>query len=135
MDEKFRFSLTRRPAPYTLAPGMALVDDGPRRSYLDDVMGHVARWLVRHLNDPDLVLWLVEHGGQLHEWFARQVESCISRVVRLEREGKTTELDSIRASAGNAIPCALMRTLWGLLLTDGLSRPSSISPSTIGTND
>ena len=92
-------------------------DTGPRRSGGDEVMGHLAHWLVRHLNDPSLVLWLVEHGGQLHEWFTRHVAACIKRLIRLEAEGETAELDRIGAGAANAIPCAPMRTIWGLLLT------------------
>ena len=124
VGKKFRFSLTRRPAPYTLAPCMALVDAGPRRSRWDDVMGHLARWLVRHLNDPGLVLWLVEGGAQLHEWFAREVANRIEQLARLESEGKTAELDRIRANAPNAIPSPLMRTLWGLFLTGRVKSPA-----------
>ena len=124
VDKEFRFSLTRRPAPYTLAPCMVLVDAGPRRSLWDGVMGHLARWLIRHLNDPALVLWLVEGGAQLHEWFAREVANRIKKLARLECEGKTVELDLIRAAAPNAIPNALMRTLWGLLLTGRVRSPT-----------
>ena len=117
VGEDFRFSLTCRPAPYTLAPMMALVDAGPQRSLWDNVMGHLARWLTRHLNDPALVLWLVEGGAQLHKRFACEVADRIELLARLESEGKTTELDSIKISAPSAIPSPLMRTLWRLLLT------------------
>ena len=117
VDKNFRFSLTRRPAPYMLAPEMVLVDVGPRWSRWDNVMGQLARWLTRHLNDPTLVLWLVDGGAQLHEWFAREVENRIEYIARLENEGNTTELDDIKANAPNAIPSPLMRTLWRLLLT------------------
>ena len=122
VDEKFRFSLTRRPAPYTLAPEMVLVDGGPRWSRWDNVMGHLARWLLRHLNDPALVLWLVEGGAQLHEWFVHEIADRIEQLARLESEGKTTELDNIRTNAPYAIPSALMRTLWRLLLTGRVQR-------------
>ena len=117
VDEKFRFSLTHRPAPYTLAPWMGLTDVGPRWSRWDNVMAHLARWLTRHLNDPALVLWLVDGGAQVHEWFAREVADRIEYIARLESEGNTTELDNIKANAPNAIPSPLMRTLWRLLLT------------------
>ena len=124
VGEKFRFSLTHRPAPYTLAPSMALVDAGPRRSLWDDVMGHLARWLIRHLNDPALLLWLVEGGAQLHEWFAREVGNRIQNLVRLESEGEMAELDRIRANAPNGIPSPLMCTLWGLLMTGHVRSPT-----------
>ena len=122
VDAKFRFSLTRRPAPYTLAPWMALVDAEPRWSLWDNVMGRLAHWLIRHLNDPSLVLWLVEGGAQLHERFTREAANRIEQLAKLEREDKTTKLDSIKASAPNAIPSPLMRTLWRLLLTGRVQR-------------
>ena len=123
VNKDFRFSLTRRPAPYTLAPCMALVDAGPRRSRWDDVMGHLVAWLMRHLNDPALLLWVVESGAQLHEWFARQVAHRIEHLARLESEPNAAELDRIRVSAPNAVPSPLMRKLWGLLLTGNVKSP------------
>jgi hypothetical protein len=30
----------------------------------------LARWLVRHLNDPALIIWLAQRGGQLHDRWA-----------------------------------------------------------------
>ena len=121
--EGVKFSLICRPTPYTLAYWMALVDAGPRRSRWDDVTRHLAHWLTRHLNDPALVLWLVKGGAQLHEFFAREVGNRIDQLERLEHEGKTTELDDIRAGAPNAIPRPLMRTLWRFLLSGRVQSP------------
>ncbi|GFO57429.1 hypothetical protein GMSM_44360 [Geomonas sp. Red276] len=55
-DDKLRFSLIRRPAPYRLAPWMSLVSGGETGSEWDNVMSQLARWLVRHLNDPELIV-------------------------------------------------------------------------------
>ena len=118
-----RFSPICRPTPYTFASWMALVDTGPRRSRWDDVMRYLAQWLTRHLNDPALVLWLVKGGAQMHEFFAREVGNRIDQLETLERGGKTTELDEIRAGAPNAIPGPLMRTLWRLLLSGRVQSP------------
>ena len=117
------FSLTRRPAPYDLAPRMALVDGGARGSRWDEVMFQLARWLLRHLGDPNLVLWLAKRGGQLHEEFARWIESRIEEIARLNDNGKTAELARIRENAANAIPSPRMRTLWHLLLTGRVASP------------
>jgi hypothetical protein len=54
LDADLRFSLARRPAPYTLAPRMTLAVSPARGSDLDPVMFQMARWLVRHLDDPGL---------------------------------------------------------------------------------
>lgn len=115
-DAKLRFSLIRRPAPYDLAPPMLLVGGDMSGSEWDDVMFHLARWLLRHLNDPMLVIWIAERGGQLRGRWPWLIEDQIERLAELERVGNSEELDAIRAHAPNAIPGPLMRTLWRLLL-------------------
>jgi len=116
-DAKLRFSLISRPAPYNLAPQMLLASGGIVSSQWDDVMLHLARWLVRHLDDPRLVIWIAQRGGQLHYRWQRLIENELDRFASLECDGKTAELDEIRSQAPNAIPGPLMRTLWQLLLT------------------
>lgn len=117
VDPKLSFSLIHRPAPYPLAPWMRLVAGGLTDTQWDDVMFQLARWLLRHLNDPRLVLWIAERSGQLHEQWIWQIEHRFDELTRLERDGKTSELEDIRTHAPNAIPGPLMRTLWRLLLS------------------
>jgi len=123
IDDELRFSLVRRPAPYGRAPWMALVSVGSSGSEWDDVMFHLARWLSRHLDDPKLVIWLAEGGAQLHYPWIYLIEDRLDLLARLGREGKTNELDEIRANAPNAIPRPLMKTLWRLLLTGRVKSP------------
>jgi hypothetical protein len=123
VDDKLAFSLIRRPAPYTRAPWMSLVSGGAADIQWDDVMFQLARWLVRHLNDPALILWLSQRGGQLHDRWPWLIDHELDRFARLEREGKTAELEEIRANAPNAIPQPLMRVLWRLLLTGRVKSP------------
>lgn len=117
VDENLEFSLLLRPAPYDLAPWMSIVDTGARGSGWDDVIEQLARWLVRHLDDPDLLLWMVNCGGQLHDSLVDEIEHRLKDFAKLERESNEAELDRIRADAPNAIPGPLMRKLWQLLLT------------------
>ncbi len=116
-DDKLAFSLTRRPAPYDRAPLMAFCDVGATGSQWDDVMFHLARWLTRHLDDPALVLWLAKREGQLHYQFARLVDNRLNEIIKLERDGKTSELDRMHAAAPRAVPRPLLRTIWRLLLS------------------
>lgn len=116
-DQKLAFSLIRRPSPYPLAPSMCVVDTGARGSHWDKVMKHLAHWMIRHLDDPALLLWLVKHGGQLHGDLTQLIEHRLDELTQLEREGNTAKLVRIRENAPNAIPGPLMRTLWRLLLT------------------
>lgn len=117
VDDKLTFSLTRRPSPYPLAPSMCIVDAGARGSRWDEVMRQLARWLIRHLDDPVLLLWLVKRGGQLHDHLVWWIEHRLDELAELKRDGNTAELARIRANAPKAIPGPLMRTLWRLLLT------------------
>ncbi len=117
-DNKLTFSLTRRPSPYPLAPWMCVVDPGARNSRWDEVMRQIARWLIRHLNDSALLLWLVKRGGRLHDDLVWWIEHRLDELAKLERDGNMAELARIRSNAPNAIPSALMRTLWRLLLTE-----------------
>lgn len=117
VDTKLAFSMIRRPAPYPLAPRMTLVSGGTEEGGLDPIMFHLARWLLRHLNDPKLIHWVAQRGGQLHPRWGLLIEQALDRFSRLKQEGKTAELDEVRAQAPNAIPDAVLGTLWRLLLT------------------
>ncbi|MBB6157615.1 hypothetical protein HDC30_004866 [Pseudomonas sp. JAI115] len=115
-DEKLKFSLVVRPTPYTLAPLMTFATGGPENCRLDAVMFQLGRWLVRHLDNPDLVVWIAQQGGQLHPQMAGLIEDQLDLIARLEREEKIHELEDVRRGAPNAVPCPLMRTLWRLIL-------------------
>lgn len=117
VDKKLAFSLMNRPSPYPLAPWMCVVDNGARGRRWDDVMRQLAHWLTRHLDDPKLLLWLAERGGQLHEDMAEKIEDRLNELYELERSGNTAELARIRENATRAIPGAPMRTLWRFMLT------------------
>ena len=123
VDTKLRFSLIRRPAPYDRTPPMLLASGGVSSSQWDDVMLHLARWLVRHLDDPRLIIWIAERGGQLHDRWLWLIEHELDRFAALEREGKTSELDEICLHAPKAIPGPLMYTLWRLLLSSRVKSP------------
>jgi hypothetical protein len=123
MDAKLRFSLIRRPASYDRAPSMRLASGGNTGSQWDDVMFHLARWLVRHLDDARLVIWIAQHGGQLHDRWPWLIEHELDRFASLKRDGKVSELDEIRFHAPRAIPGPLMRTLWRLLFSGRVKSP------------
>ncbi|SFV04148.1 SIR2-like domain-containing protein [Polaromonas sp. YR568] len=115
-DKKLEFSFTRRPAPYTKAPWMVLSDSGNRGSEWDAPMHHLACWLVRHLDDPKLLLWLIKRGGRLHHQLTWLIERRLNELAKLERSSDAKELARIRNASPKAIPRAAMRTLWRLLL-------------------
>jgi hypothetical protein len=123
VDAKLHFSLTCRPAPYDRAPPMLLASGRITGSQWDDVMYHLARWVVRHLNDPRLVIWIAKRGGHLYDRWQSLIEHELDRFATLVHDGKTSELNEIRLHAPNAIPGPLMRALWRLLLSGRVKSP------------
>ncbi len=121
-DEELAFSLISRPAPYDLAPQMALASWGAQDGRLDEVMRHLTSWLIRHLGDPALLLWLVKQGGGLHAHLADRITCRLDKLTRLEQSEEHGALDCIRKHSPDAIPDERMRTLWGLLLADRVER-------------
>lgn len=133
---EIRFSLLERPAPYPLAPNMALVSDGDATGKLDEVMGHLGLWLLNYLDEPGLILWLAEQGGQLHPDFARQVHWRLEDIAKWEhvkanassareRQQAEAELDHLSRRSPQAIPRREMRILWRLMLLGRIHRPRS----------
>lgn len=110
------FNLMRRSAPHHLMPPMQLVSMGNTESGWDVVMSHLAQWLVRHLGDSRLILWVAEQGGQLHHRWQYLIEERLNQLYLLEQKGKASELEEIRLHAPNAIPDSFIRTLWSFLL-------------------
>jgi hypothetical protein len=78
-DDRLSFSLFARPTPYMRAPLMRLVQSGRSDSQWDDVMLHLARWLVRHLDDPKLIYWVAKQGGHLHPTFRLLIAERLSK--------------------------------------------------------
>jgi len=80
VDDKLSFSLINRPCRYSLAPWMRLVS--PAFAYdgnFDAVMQHIARWLVRHLDDPRLLLWVATNGSRLHTNLANMIVDALAQ--------------------------------------------------------
>ncbi len=96
-DETLRFSLLSRFASYKASKSMILVSDGRNAPPWDKVMYQIARWTLRHLNDPRLLLWFADQGGKIDQNFARMIAEAL----------KPTATSPVSPH---------MRTLWSLLL-------------------
>jgi hypothetical protein len=63
------FSLLNHPAPYQLGPWLSLaglVNTSQGPTQVDVVMFHIARWVVRHLDKPEVLRWALANGSALH---------------------------------------------------------------------
>lgn len=78
VDKKLRFSLASRPTPYTHSPLMRLVThEAMRDAKLDHVMRGLAKWLARHVDNIDLLLWVAGQGTRLHDEFAWHLQKAL----------------------------------------------------------
>lgn len=115
-DAQLSYSLMNRPAPYDFAPWISLVASDTHGSRWDEVMRQLARWLLRHLDDPQLVLWVSKQDGEPHEDFVWLIRRRLEELSELEGSNNHAQLDELRANAPSAIPRPAMRTLWELVL-------------------
>lgn len=118
--ENLKFSVLCRPTRHDLAPKMSIAGIWGDRGGWDAVMRHLGRWLTRHLNDPELILWIVKQGGRLHWQFAELVQEMITKIAQLEEEGKQDDIKQILANPQNAMPYKTMCALWHLILSGRL---------------
>ena len=107
VDDKLDFRLLARPSPYALSPWMSLAGFPEYSGRWDDVMWHIARWLIRHMNEPTLVLWLADRGGKLHPQF--------DALIRKELTATPSPVTE------------LVKKLWRLLLADQVRSRSSFT--------
>ena len=116
-DEKLDFSLIRRPSPYHLSPFMMLFAGDHFCTQWDEMMLNLARWLLRYLDDPKLLISFAKGGTQLHPRFRNMISEKIASYAKLENEGKISELNEIRQHSPSAIPGPQMTKLWQLFLS------------------
>ncbi len=110
--------LARKRSADTRHPGKVLAALVNPCGQWSNTSPHLINWLIRHLDNPKLILWIVNRGSRLHAKFKHSIESQLNKLAKLEQEGKTDELEQIRANAPNALPRPLMRTLWRLVLAE-----------------
>ncbi len=122
-DGNLRFCLTCRPTPYHLAPFMMLVDGFCTNSRWDEVMRHLGFWLLRHLGDPKLILWIVDQGCQLNDNFAKMIDDRLNYLCQLDRDGKIEDIERIKKNAPMAFPDSISLKIWEILISGHIKRP------------
>ena len=84
---------------------------------LGPVLSHLARWLLRYLNDPRLVVWISQQGGWIHPDLRSVIDRRLSEIVQWEKGRRRDLLQALSRVSPDAIPDQEMRTLWNLLLS------------------
>ena len=114
--DRTSFSLLRRPAPYWLSPLMGLTDSGRYGSEMDAVMQNLALWLMRHLGDPNLLVWFANQGARLNHQMSGMVRHWLKEIAKIEERNDPIEIARIINSSPNYFPDPVIRSLWNLMI-------------------
>ena len=74
---------------------------------------YLFQWLLRHSNNPELLLWFAKKGKRLNSQFAYMINGHISDIVGMSDDRRA----QIRAKSPDGVPTHPMRALWRLLLS------------------
>jgi hypothetical protein len=117
LDEKLRFSLIQRPTPYSLGEYMSLFQR-PGWNNWDNVMTELARWLTRHMDNRNVILWAVGGHGRIHpNWSTiianhlKKIDDLIVRKAAGEVEAEK-KMQRLLENAPSSILSPFMRSLW-----------------------
>lgn len=114
-DSNLKFSFIRRPAPSYLAPFMQLTSNDGYDGNWDNVMKEIARWLLGHLHDPRLVLWVAERGGKVHALWRSMIEQKLAEQPSIQNQSAQSHPDYNGQPVSVQIS-SMMRSLWHLIL-------------------
>lgn len=119
------FSLIKRPSPYSLSPQMKLVENDSDHAQWDGVMYQIGRWLTRHLNNPNLILWLSSNGA-IHSQLQHLIEDHLDRIKKLETQSNKEEIGKLLNLSPDCIPSDEIRPFWNIYLAGRLGRRSKL---------
>lgn len=118
------YTLVKRPYPDSIAmPTMTLVGSSLNWVQNDKVMYWIGSWMVRHLNNPQLLIWVSQNGGVLQQDFRRMIIQQLDIIARYTVEERLDEIDNIKATSPDAVPDDTMRSLWEIALSGKLIKP------------
>ncbi|WP_210478352.1 anti-phage defense-associated sirtuin Dsr1 [Pantoea ananatis] len=114
--EKLKFSMISRPSPNYHVMKMSVLSESPMGNDWDDIMCHLADWLLRYLNDTRLLIAVANSYGCLHNQLKNRILLKLSAYAKCTTLGNTEELNKIKKDSPEAIPGYLMKTLWELVI-------------------
>ncbi len=88
-EKSIEFSLIHRIVTAQYNPWMSPVYSNQNASCrLDPILQHICRWLVRHLESPQLIFWVAQQGGYLQSEFAQMIEKFLGENLELPENVK-----------------------------------------------
>lgn len=117
------FSLFCRPTRSSQSPLMTLSHSSYIEPKLDNVMRGLSNWLVSHLNNPELVLFLQKRGGVLHSHLHLLIEKEILEQTKQKQDGNKDYFEELERKSNDAVLSEEMLTVWSLILAGYCAQP------------
>lgn len=83
---------------------------------LDGNIKHLANWLIRHLGDPNLILWVANHDSHLNVQWANMIEMRFHELHNYKTNGEDEKMEDITRKSPNAFPSDFLTSVWSLIL-------------------
>lgn len=115
-SEDLTFNLFNRPAKSSHSPNMALSRHSYAETKWDEVMQHLGNWLSRHLNNPDLVIFIIKHGGILNSQFRWKINTDIEEQKEKIKKGDNEYFEQLKSFSPDAVVSDEMLVVWSLVL-------------------
>jgi len=115
-EDEIKFNLFNRPAKSSLSPSMALSRHPFVETEWDDVMKNLGDWLARHLNNPDLVLFILKQGGILNSKFQWKINHEIEEQKKRQSNKDSIYFEKLKALSPDATVSNDMLVIWSLVL-------------------
>ena len=123
--DDYTFSLFNRPSPSHLSPNMTFSAPIYANSNWDKVMEGLGNWVVRHLNDPELVLFILKHGSVLNSQLLWNVNREIETQKEKAKLDDSAYFDELKSLSPNAVISEDMFKVWSLVLNGYCDRSSN----------
>ncbi|MFA7108558.1 MAG: SIR2 family protein, partial [Sphaerochaetaceae bacterium] len=99
------YTLLNRPYPdNSYPPKMSIVNSELVSNKCDKIMNWIFQWLLRHLNNPNLIIWVNQNGGNINYNFKEMIIRRLNEISKLEKENCKTELQKIKDNSPDGIP-------------------------------
>jgi hypothetical protein len=116
IPSSFSFSFFSRPAPCTRSLPMSVAARDFETTQWDKRMDHLSDWLLRHLNSPQLALWLADQGGRLALQFKTKLKREIDAIKEQQAKNHSDGIRAPEFEDSSLSPA--MEKIWGLFLND-----------------
>jgi len=127
LHEEGSYNIFNRPAKSSLTPNMTIAKSGYHETSWDEVMENLAKWLLQHINNPELILFVSRQGGRLDQRMKQLISSEIRQQDEKRKERDTEYFRRLNLQSSDRIVSNKMRSLWSIVLAGYTERSDNMT--------